>query len=182
MPNPRFARPETYDPRTIWLHWLTVALVATQWLGAHAIDWFPRGALRTDARSLHIVVGAIFLSLIFGRLAWRWTWGRQLPSPEHGVLKAAAMGVHGLLYILLLSTMALGLMNAWFRGDSLFGLVSIPKLAPANKDLMGQVEHLHALAANAILVVAAFHAAAAIWHQYWRRDGVLRRMIPGLST
>jgi cytochrome b561 len=36
----------------------------------------------------------------------------------------------------------------------------------------------HALAANAILVVAGVHAAAALFHHYILRDPTLRRMLP----
>jgi cytochrome b561 len=151
-------------------------------LGAHSIDWFPRGILRIDARSLHIIFGTILAALISGRLAWRWTRGRFLPSNDHGALKIVATAVHGLLYLLLVATISLGLTNAWIRGDSLFGLITIPKLAVGGKALRDEIQNLHGLAANAILVVAALHASAAIWHQYWRRDGLLSRMIPALTS
>jgi cytochrome b561 len=36
----------------------------------------------------------------------------------------------------------------------------------------------HALAANAIMIVAALHAAAALFHHYVLHDRVLRRMLP----
>ncbi len=172
------ARP--YDGRTILLHWLTVVLVLGQWLGAHTIDWFPSGWPRTDVRSLHILLGTLLAMVIVARLAWRWGAGRRLPPADHGLLEVAASLVHGLLYILVVSTVTLGLLNAWFRGDGLFGLFSLPKPAFVTKTLRGQVEAFHELAANSILIVAALHASAALWHQYWRRDGLLVRMIPAL--
>ncbi len=169
-----------YDGRTILFHWLTVLLVAGQWLGAHAIDWFPKGWPRTDIRSLHILFGAVLAGLIVARLLWRWRGGRQLPDADSGPLQIAATFVHGLLYVLLITTVTLGLLNAWFRGDSLFGTVSLPRPSFVGKDTRAQVENLHALVANSILIVAAFHASAALWHHYWRHDGILGRMIPGL--
>ena len=171
----------SYDRRTIFFHWLTVLLVALQWLGAHTIDWFPRGALRGDARSLHIVAGVALGIVIAARLGWRWTKGRQLPHADRGALQLAARLVHGGLYVLLVAVVMLGLLNVWVRGDSLFGVFSIPKLAVASKDLREQIQALHALAANAILTVAALHSAAALWHQYALRDGLLGRMIPLLA-
>ena len=36
----------------------------------------------------------------------------------------------------------------------------------------------HALAANAILIVAGLHAAAALFHHFILRDATLRRMLP----
>ena len=174
--------PPPYDARTIAFHWLTVILVAGQWLGAHAIDWFPRGALRTDARSTHIVIGLVLAAMIVGRLAWRATAGRRLPSTDTGVLRALATIVHALLYVLLVSTVLLGISNTVLRGDSIYGMFSLPKPAWPNAGLRTTVENLHALSANSILWVAGLHAAAALWHQYIRRDGLLGRMIPGLPS
>ena len=49
------------------------ALVAGQWLGAYAIDWFPRGDPRTIARSFHIMFGMLLAVTLVARLAWRFT-------------------------------------------------------------------------------------------------------------
>lgn len=170
-----------YDRPTLWFHWMTVLLVAVQWLGAHTIDWFPKGPLRVDARSLHIVIGASLAVIIVGRLVWRRTKGANLPASDKGLLRLAAGLVHGLLYALVFGTLALGFANAWFRGDSLFGLIRISKPAFVTPALKTTIEDVHGLCANAILGVAALHASAALWHQYWRRDGLLGRMIPGLT-
>jgi hypothetical protein len=62
--------------------------------------------------------------------------------------------------------------SRWFRGDNLFGLFRLPQPGFVAKAPREQVETLHPL--------AALHACAALWHQYWRRDGVLGRMIPAL--
>ena len=182
MSNYRSTMAQAYDPRTIWFHWLTVLLVGAQWVGAHAIDWFPRGLLRTDARSVHVVLGVLLGVLIVARLTWRATGGLRLPPIDKGALKLAATTVHALLYLLVIAIVVLGILTFLTRGDSLFGLVTIPRLNLGGKDLHRQINHLHSLAANVILVVAAVHAAAALWHQYGRRDGVLSRMIPILPA
>ena len=170
-----------YDGRTIVLHWLVAVLVAGQWMGAHTIDWFPRGDPRTIARSLHIVVGTLLAVTIVARLVWRLTKGRRLPPADRGPLRVIAAGVQGLLYLLVVATVALGLLNAWARGDSLFGLMRLPKLG-LDAATRGQIGDLHGLCANAILVVAAFHSGAALVHQYVWCDGLLGRMIPGLAS
>ncbi|CAN5130924.1 cytochrome b [soil metagenome] len=170
-----------YDGRTIALHWLTLLLVLGQWLGAQTIDWFPRGALRTDVRSLHIVFGSILAAVIVARLAWRMSGGRRLPSADTGVMKVLSSSVHKLLYALVIATVLLGIFNAWLRGDNLFGLFAIPKFPTTDVNLRESVGELHGLAANGILIVAALHTAAALWHQYIRRDGLLGRMIPALA-
>lgn len=45
------------------------------------------------------------------------------------------------------------------------------------------VVSLHSLLSWMLLVVATTHALAALWHHFWRRDDVLRRMIrSGLAS
>lgn len=64
-----------YDTRTMLFHWLTAALVVLQWIGAKTIDWFPRGTLRVDARSVHITVGVLLALVLVARIVWRATGG-----------------------------------------------------------------------------------------------------------
>lgn len=170
----------SYDSATIFFHWMTVFLVLGQWLGAHTIDWFPRGGPRTDVRSLHILFGVVLAGIILSRLAWRWRWGTRLPPADTGMLRNLAALVHGLLYVLVVTTVALGILNTFARGDNIFGLFTLPKLALAHT-AKAKIDTLHVLCANAILFVAGVHGAAALWHQYLRRDGGLARMIPALN-
>jgi cytochrome b561 len=66
----------------------------------------------------------------------------------------------------------------WARGDSIFNVFTIPKMVPGDPALEHQISDWHALAANALLIVAGVHAAAALFHHYILRDETLRRMLP----
>lgn len=168
---------EAYDPRTIFFHWLTAILVVVQWVGAHYIDAFPRGPLRVDARSTHILVGAALIGVLLARLAWRASGGRRLAPVDHPLARVLSKATHHLLYVLLGAVLALGLANAWERGDNLFNLVKIASFAPTNAALKHQIETLHEWAANALLIVAGAHAEAALAHELLGRQPVLRRML-----
>ncbi|MGH8202890.1 MAG: cytochrome b/b6 domain-containing protein, partial [Steroidobacteraceae bacterium] len=48
----------TYDRLSIVLHWLTAGLVVVLWTLGQTIDFFPKGAPKIDARSVHITLGA----------------------------------------------------------------------------------------------------------------------------
>jgi len=181
MPDVTTMMPVKYDSRTILLHWLTALLVVLLWGVAQVIDFFPSGPLRVDARSVHITLGVTLLVVLALRIVWRLRGGRHLPAAETGLIGLAARVVHYALYALLIAEVALGLSNAWVRGDSIFNLFTIPAFDPANKALRREVGSLHGLVANVILIVAGAHAAAALFHHYVRRDGVLRRMLPGLN-
>lgn len=167
-----------YDSMTMFFHWATALLVLTQWLGAQVIDWFPRGPLRVDARSVHITFGVLLAALLAARVIWRLTGGRRLPLADKGALNVVAKGTHWGLYALLAAMVLAGLFLAWTRGDSIFNLFSIPAYDPANKDLPDQVQEVHATIGWLILGLAGLHAAAALVHRYLWHDGVLGRMLP----
>jgi cytochrome b561 len=170
--------PTCYDRTSILLHWATAALVVLLWIIAHLIDDFPRGPARVSVRSVHILLGVILLSLVLVRMAWRVRWGHRLPLASPRPVGYLAKTVHYGLYVLLLAVLSLGIANVWVRGDSFFGLFTVPKLSP-DQDLRHTVEDLHETVANIVLIVAGLHAIAALAHHYFRRDGVLRRMLPG---
>ena len=172
---------DRYDGRTIWLHWLTAGLFVFMWVGAHTIDWFPKGgALRGHARSLHIVVGTALAGLLAYRVYWRRHGGAVIPQPPTTAVALARAG-HVALYVLLFATLALGLFNTWVRGDDLFGLGRIPAygdMAPAARQaLKHRVAEWHPLGANLVLILAGLHALVALAHRYILHDGVLQRMI-----
>lgn len=173
--------PTRYDPTTIALHWLVAIAVVLQWTGGHTIDWFPKGPLRIDARSVHIVLGASIAGLLLLRLYWRAIRGRRLPPAQTGPLGLLAVGTHWALILNLLVLVGLGLLLAGLRGDSLFNLMKLPALGDlepkARHALANRITDLHGLAANLILALAGFHAAAALMHHLFWKDGVLRRML-----
>lgn len=117
---------QRYDRTTIALHWLIVAAVVFQWISGQTIDWFPRGPLKIDARSVHIVVGAVVAAATLYRIFWRGYRGARLPPAERGLLGFAAKGMHWALMANLVALVGLGLSLAWLRGDSLFNLARIP--------------------------------------------------------
>jgi len=175
------SRPERYDRTTVGLHWIVAVGVLGQWLGAHAIDLFPKGPLRIDARSVHILVGAMLLVLMGWRVWWRARHGvRFAPDPRQGVAVAARLGHLG-LYGVLLTILLLGVLDAWVRGDSILGLFHIPHLGdlapPARHALAERIVALHELAANLLLWLAAGHAIVAVAHHMWLKDAVLERMM-----
>ncbi len=169
---------QRYDAATMFFHWATAILVVTQWLGAQMIDWFPRGPLRVDARSVHITLGLSLAVLLAARVLWRLTQGRRLPLADTGALNVVAKGTHWGLYILLAAMVLVGMVLAWTRGDSIFNLFSIPAYDPGNKALPDQVQEVHATIGWLILGLAGLHASAALVHRYVWHDGVLTRMLP----
>jgi len=172
--------PETvvrYDPKTIALHWLTAALVIGLWVLGQCIDFFPRGTPRVSVRSLHIVAGAILAIVLAYRIYWRATAGAHLPLEGSALMQRIVRLMHWALYAAVLAAVVLGLANTWVRGDNIFNLFSIPAFDPGNKELRHTMGELHELAANAVLILAGLHAAAALVHHHLLKDNTLRRML-----
>ena len=169
---------QRHAPTTIALHWLTAALVVALWTIGKTIDLAPRGALRVDYRSLHMAFGVTLGVVLIVRLAWRVTQGGMLPPLDHGLLRVIARATHWLLYALMLVTVGLGVANVWVQGDSIFNLVQVPQLVPGDRALVHRIGDRHALAANAVLILAGLHSAAALFHHVVLRDATLRRMLP----
>jgi cytochrome b561 len=173
---------QRYDRTTITLHWLVAVGVLAQWLGAHAIDWFPKGPLRVDARSIHILVGVLLVMAVAFRVFWRTTNGARFPISRLSLRDRLASLVHLTLYALLCTVLILGLFNTWVRGDDIFGLFHLPKYGSFTPDarhaLSEQVVGLHRLAANTLLILAGGHAAAGLYHFAVLRDPVFQRMLP----
>ncbi len=172
---------QRYDRLTMALHWLTVLVVVTLWSLAQVWGLAPKGsAARHAMQALHVSFGLVLIAILTLRVLWRAGPGRRLPPADTGLLQMAAKAVHWGLYALLGVQAGLGVFGRWFSEDPLafFGLFAIPSPFARDKALEDGLISIHDTIATIILIVAGLHAAAALWHHYVRRDGVLRRMLP----
>jgi cytochrome b561 len=165
-----------YDTKTIVLHWATAVIVPVLWIIGETDDFVPRGPLHRAYWSTHFLLGFILAAILLARIFWRSTGGKRLPAATGGVLHIVSQATHYLLYALLITVVALGIVNAFDRGVSIFGLLHLPQLG--DPDWREGLSDLHGLAANALLAVAVFHAVAALAHHYLLRGRVLSRMLP----
>ncbi len=164
------------------LHWLIVVLLIAQFIFAWIMPHIGRDTPVTTLISLHFTFGVIVLAVAIVRLVWRAT--HPEPAPENGLppwQHLSALIVHWLLYALLFVIPLLGWMDASRRGMPvvMFGL-ELPKLLETRAPGWGWTGDVHGLLANyAMLALVALHVTAALYHQFIRHDGVLKRMLPG---
>ena len=171
-----------YDPPAMALHWLTALLVVTLWTLAQAWDFLQRGTpARHELQALHVSLGLVLIVVLAARLAWRAGPSRRLPPAATGVVELAARGTHYLLYALLIAEVVLGVCLRWSSPDplSFFGLFTIPSPFAFTKEQGRTIHEIHEWVGNGILILAALHAVAALFHHFWLRDDVLLRMLPG---
>jgi cytochrome b561 len=95
-------------------------------------------------------------------------------------LDPAAQIAHYSLYVLLVAVPVVGVVLQFARGDALplFGLAEIPSPWLKDRALAHSVKEVHEILAHALVVLAAFHAAAALIHHWVFRDRTLVRMLP----
>jgi cytochrome b561 len=103
-----------------------------------------------------------------------------LPPADAGVLHLLAKGTHYALYLVLIAVVILGIANASYMGFDLYGVLTMPRFGNGDPATERSINTLHEWAANLVVLIAFFHAAAALGHQYIWRDRLLQRMRPRL--
>ena len=165
------------------LHWLILALLIVQFIVAWTMPHIGRNTPVTTLISLHFTLGVVILAVAIIRLVWRMSHGE--PEPEDGLppwQTASARLVHWLLYAVLFVVPILGWINASWRGMPIvmFGL-QLPQLIATRAPGWQWTGDVHTLLAEyGMLTLVGLHVAAALYHFFVRRDGVLQRMLPGV--
>jgi cytochrome b561 len=168
-----------YDNLAIALHWLTAFLVVANFALAQTWDWFPKPA-KELMEDTHMSFGVLLTAVIAARLAWRWVPGHQMSSIEAGWMRLASKATHYVLYLLLVAEACLGFAFRWGAGRPMefFGLGIPPLTGAIDKAMRHDLREIHEKIGWAIIILAALHAAAALYHHYALKDRVLERMLP----
>src|SRR5262245_29036370 len=152
-----------YTSLQIGLHWLIAALVLIQLIFGESIGEAIESAESGTAVSVfdvffagvHYWAGIAILALVAIRLWVRAMAGAPAPSQD-GWMATAAKLSHAVFYILLVLMPVLGLL-AYYVGDP-YG-------------------DLHELGKPILIILIALHACASFYHQFWLKDGTLRRIL-----
>jgi cytochrome b561 len=170
----------TRPGRLVALHWLTLLCVVSAVVLILIRDEVAGRAMRQWLLDGHRHFGVLVLLLFVARVALRIRSGKLPPGGDPSRLtRAAAALVHAALYALLLALPLLGwaLNDALGKPAHLLG-VALPALVGVDEDLADTLLTWHQDAAWLLLGLVLLHAAAALWHHFVLRDGVLRTMLP----
>ena len=161
-------------------HWSTVVLVAIAYLTSPGGQETRVYAAASDfTRELHETTGLVLFALVLARILWRAIDPAPQTPPMEPWMRFAAKATHLALYTLLIAIPATAILGAWWEGHSLtlLGASFAPQLVEAHG--LGQsVAYLHTILGNVIIWLAGAHAAAALFHHFVLRDGVLASMLP----
>jgi superoxide oxidase len=162
-----------YPTLAILLHWCTAVLVVVDYILSEDSEHFGN-----KPPALHFTLG--FSVLVFTVARWAARYAAATPPAQSTVRWMPARVVHATLYLLLLAVPLSGWYSLSRMGLPMFVLGSrVPAIATTAPDhAPGMVGLVHQLAGNVLLIVAALHAGAAVWHQFVIKDNLLRRMRP----
>lgn len=166
--------PSRYKSVSIALHWLMFALLIGVYVAAELQEGDDDGAFAAWHYSLGLSVFVLVWIRIVARLIW--------PAPaavEGGWRNVLSKAVHGALYVLMIGMPVVGWLILSAEGDaiSFFGL-GLPPLVGPNHGLAEGLEEVHELGGKIGYGLLGLHAAAALFHHYVLRDGLMGRMLP----
>jgi cytochrome b561 len=163
-------------------HWGILLLVGVQIYVAVLAFRSPDEAEAAALLARHRPLGIVILVLMLLRLFWRiGNPPPPLPATLNSAGKVAARATHWLLYALLVCIPLTGWIKAGAEGIpvSFFGMGALPALSGDNPALAETLRTVHLLLNTTLLVLVPVHIVAALWHQFWKHDGTLQRMLPG---
>lgn len=166
------------------LHW-TIALLIIFMLGLGLwMGDLPMGVQKLQAVTLHKSIGITVLVLMLCRVVWHLVFSHRPREADtlKPIDKAAAAAMHYTLYVLALAIPLAGwaMSSAKGRSVSVFGLFTLPDIAPKNNDLGELLETCHNTMAYILIALVSLHVLAALKHHFVEKDTVLKRMLPML--
>ena len=162
-------------------HWLIAFLIVGQFVLANIAERLPLGMEKIGVLARHKSDGILILMLAVLRIAWR--LGNAPPPPEASLTRwqeLASRSAHQLLYVLLFALPLSGWLMSSAKNYpvSFFGWFQLPNMLAPSESAFKALLAAHATLATALLVIAGVHISAALWHHFFKRDNVLRRMLP----
>jgi cytochrome b561 len=167
-----------------FFHWATAILVVAAFVyGPGGSELRVYSVAKDFDRQIHETLGISVLATTLIRMAWRAFDAAPEHPPMPQWMSLAARVVHAMIYILLLAVPLTAIFGAWLEGHpvTLLGNVRIGPLITEAHSVGSAIAAIHTWLGDAILWVAGVHAAAALYHHFVLRDGVLRSMLPGCS-
>ena len=170
-----------YRPAAKGLHWLIVLLVLTQFVIAILMPDIGPHTVPGTLINLHFSFGVLIFIMMVIRFIHRQLHPVPLDMPDSPAWERwAAHSTQLAFYFILLVGPFLGWASASAHKlhVNVFGIIPLPDIAAPKAPWALTAGDIHALMMWVLLALIALHAAAALYHHFFRHDGVLQRMLP----
>lgn len=171
------APPARYHGALVTLHWLlAVLLTVALAMGTFALKTVPNSSPdKIGALQGHMIAGGLILLLTLLRLIVRSKTAHPAPaSTGNTLLDRLAPLTHWGLYGLVLLMAGSGVAMSVLAGLPAIVFGGVGSL-PTNFDALPP-RAVHGIVAKLLMLAIGLHIAAALYHQFVRRDGLLARM------
>ena len=174
-----------YHPLQVALHWVSAVLVIGAWtVGAIVLERIPESEAgrKVVVLGAHMIAGLTIAFVMTLRLALRFTFEQPAPATSgNALLDRLAKLVHWALYVAALAMAGSGLALALQAG--LPAILLSGGTVPPHEELGRHAAlGVHAVIGTILISLVFLHALAALWHQFVRKDGLMRRMGFGRVT
>jgi cytochrome b561 len=164
-------------------HWITAALVLTMIpIGISMASFDLGGAIEDPLYHIHRSIGAVVLAITVVRLIYRLRHpAPPLPPDMAAWQRSAALFTHWALYILLIVQPIVGwIATSAYRAPTLFfWLFELPPIWREDRPFSEAMFVVHRSLGIFIATLILVHIAAALYHHFALKDGVLKRMVSG---
>jgi len=174
--------PLRYNTLSQLFHWSVVLMLVGLVVTDSLRDGAPKeSALRTEWLHLHESIGILLFLVVIARILWSRLSPQPAPLPAPQWSLIAAKLTHLLLNLATLLIPVFGYLRVVSkegRFADFFG-TQLPSLVAPSAQLNEAMHIFHGEPMEFFLYsLVGLHVAAALWHQYARRDGTLERMLP----
>jgi cytochrome b561 len=168
-------KPKRYDPALVTLHWLVAIFVTFNLYVGKFV--FPDPDYPENAARGHMLTGILVLLLVIVRFVVRSRSARPAEATSGSKLTdVLARIVHYGLYVDLLAITLFGMGFAALSGRFARSFLGAGPASGPPPQAVFLLRGLHGLAANILLLLIALHIAAALYHQFVRKDNLIARM------
>lgn len=171
---------QKYSPVAMALHWMVAVLVLYSiFFPPEPGDVAP--AVAAQITAVHIGLGLIIIVLMTLRAFWR-AGHHAPPLPDDLAVweKRAARWTHALIYVVVFLMIGFGLLTAIFAPypASGFGVIPVAGFITVDQGTFEMVKEIHHTGNKLLQAVVYLHIAAALYHHFIKKNGVLRSMLP----
>lgn len=160
----------------ISIHWLSVIIIAALLVSGMRADDTKDLVGKAEILRIHAPLGISILVLTILRILW-WLLADKKPAPVAGTTSTQhrlTHAVHGLLYLVIIGMVASGIGMMVLSGARDIIYSATPGALPDFWDYAPRLPH--AIGAKVMVGLIVLHALAAFYHQFFMKDGLLRRM------
>ena len=170
------SRSNNYGSVAVTIHWLSALLIIVLLASGFQAADATEAASQASFLRVHIPVAIAVLLLTIFRVVW-WVFFDRKPAPIAGSLalqEFLSRAVHLAFYVIIFGMAAsgIGMMILSGAGPTIFGgdissLLNFSAYGPRAP---------HGIGATLLVLLLAAHILAALYHQFIRKDGLVRRM------